>query len=158
MSCLYSLEANPFSLLDILSNKKEDVYFLSVQALLTLDISFWIWNAVRNNEINGGNTVFKNRLKKKKTILNVLPRWLSGKESACQCRRHGFDPWVRKILWRRKWQPTPVFLPGIKPRSPTLQMDSLPTEAQGKPYSKPNSKPNIKASLIAQLVKNLPPM
>ena len=29
-----------------------------------------------------------------------------------QCRRHGFDPWVRKILWRRKWQPTAVFLPG----------------------------------------------
>ena len=34
------------------------------------------------------------------------------KESVCQCRRHGFDPWVRKIPWRRKWQPTPVFLPG----------------------------------------------
>ena len=29
-----------------------------------------------------------------------------------QCRRHGFDPWVRKILWKREWQPTPVFLPG----------------------------------------------
>ena len=28
------------------------------------------------------------------------------------CRRHGFDPWVRKIPWRRKWQPTPVFLSG----------------------------------------------
>ena len=41
-----------------------------------------------------------------------LPRWLSGKESACQCRRHGFDPWVRQILWSRKWQLTPVFLPG----------------------------------------------
>ena len=26
-------------------------------------------------------------------------------------RRCGFDPWVRQILWRRKWQPTPVFLP-----------------------------------------------
>ena len=26
--------------------------------------------------------------------------------------RHRFNPWVRKILWRRKWQPTPVFLPG----------------------------------------------
>ena len=25
-------------------------------------------------------------------------------------RRWGFDPWVRKIPWRRKWQPTPVFL------------------------------------------------
>ena len=31
-----------------------------------------------------------------------LPWWLSGKESACQCRRLGFNPWVRKILWRRK--------------------------------------------------------
>ena len=28
------------------------------------------------------------------------PKWLSGKESACQCRRCGFDPWVRKITWR----------------------------------------------------------
>ena len=28
------------------------------------------------------------------------------------CRSHGLDPWVGKILWRRKWQPTPVFLPG----------------------------------------------
>ena len=38
----------------------------------------------------------------------------SGKESACQCSRHvrcGFDPGVRKIPWRKKWQPTPVFLP-----------------------------------------------
>ena len=38
--------------------------------------------------------------------------WLSNKEYVCQCRRHGFDPWVGKIPWRRKWQPTPIFLPG----------------------------------------------
>ena len=38
------------------------------------------------------------------------PRWLNDRESACQCRRHWFDPWVRKIPWRRKWEPTPVFL------------------------------------------------
>ena len=41
--------------------------------------------------------------------------WLSGKESACQWwrpRRHRFDPRIKKIAWRRKWQPTPVFLPG----------------------------------------------
>ena len=44
--------------------------------------------------------------------LNGLPRWLSGKESACQCKRHRFNLWVRKIPWRRKWQPTPVSLPG----------------------------------------------
>ena len=41
-----------------------------------------------------------------------LPWWLSGKEFACQSQRCGFNPRVRKILWRRKWQPTPVFLPG----------------------------------------------
>ena len=28
-----------------------------------------------------------------------------------QCGRHGFEPWVRNIPWKRAWQPTPVFLP-----------------------------------------------
>ena len=41
-----------------------------------------------------------------------LPWWISSKRIILQCRRHEFDPWVRKIPWRRKWQPTPVFLPG----------------------------------------------
>ena len=44
-----------------------------------------------------------------------LPKWLRGKESVCQWRRYkrfSFNPWVGKIPWRRKWQPTPVFLPG----------------------------------------------
>ena len=41
-----------------------------------------------------------------------LPRWLSGREYACQCRRCGFNPRIGKIPWRRKWPPTPVFLPG----------------------------------------------
>ena len=36
--------------------------------------------------------------------------WFSAKESNCQCRRHRLDFWVRKIPWRRKWPPTPVFL------------------------------------------------
>ena len=44
---------------------------------------------------------------------NGLPRWCSGKESACQCMRYRFDLWVRKIPWRRKWQLTPVFLTGV---------------------------------------------
>ena len=38
-----------------------------------------------------------------------------GKESACQWgrhKRHGFNPWVGKIPWSKKWHPTPVFLPG----------------------------------------------
>ena len=41
-----------------------------------------------------------------------LPLWLSGKESTCQCRRCGLDPWVKKIPWKREWQLTLVFLPG----------------------------------------------
>jgi len=49
------------------------------------------------------------------TDLQGLPRWHGGKESACQyrrCKRFGVDPWVRQIPWSRKWQPTPIFLPG----------------------------------------------
>ena len=47
------------------------------------------------------------------TMLNPgLPRWRTGKESTCQGRRHGFDPWVGKIPWGRAWQLPPVFLPG----------------------------------------------
>ena len=44
-----------------------------------------------------------------------FPGSTSGKESICQCRklkRCCFNPWVGKISWRRKWQPTPVFSPG----------------------------------------------
>ena len=45
-------------------------------------------------------------------IILGLPVWPSGKEFTWQCRRHWFDPWIRNIPWRRKWQPTPIFLPG----------------------------------------------
>ena len=41
-----------------------------------------------------------------------FPGGASGKEPVCKCRRCRLDPWVRKIPWRRSWQPTPVFLPG----------------------------------------------
>ena len=41
-----------------------------------------------------------------------FPGGLEGKSVCLQCRRPGFDPWVRKIPWRWKGQPTPVLLPG----------------------------------------------
>ena len=41
-----------------------------------------------------------------------LPGGSDGKESTCQCKRDGLDPWVRKIPWRRIWQSAPIFLPG----------------------------------------------
>ena len=43
-----------------------------------------------------------------------FPDGTSGKEPTCQCRRHKrlrFDPWIRKIPWRRACPSTPVFLP-----------------------------------------------
>ena len=48
-------------------------------------------------------------------LLTVFLSGACGKESACRCRRLRrcrFNLWVWKIPWRRKWQPTPVFLPG----------------------------------------------
>ena len=48
-------------------------------------------------------------------VLEGFPGGTSGKEPTCQCRRCKrceFDPWVRKVPWRREWQPTMVFLPG----------------------------------------------
>jgi len=41
-----------------------------------------------------------------------FPGGLVSKESTCNAGRPRFSPWVGKIPWRRKWQPTPVFLPG----------------------------------------------
>ena len=57
-------------------------------------------------------------------LLELLPPFLNvfynmafsgtgGKEPTCQrrrCKRHGFNPWVKKIPWKRAWQPTPAFL------------------------------------------------
>ena len=44
-------------------------------------------------------------------MIGWLPRRLSGKGSARQCKRRRFHPRVGKIPWRRAWQPTPEFLP-----------------------------------------------
>ena len=57
-----------------------------------------------------------------------LPKWLSGKESACQCRRRRrqeFDPWVGKSPWRRKWLPTLAFLPWLSHGQSNLEGYSL---------------------------------
>ena len=48
-------------------------------------------------------------------IPKSFPSGTRDKEPAChckRCKRCGFYPWVSKIPWRRRWQPTPVFLPG----------------------------------------------
>ena len=44
--------------------------------------------------------------------MKILPGGSDSKAFCLQCGRPGFNPWVGKISWRRKWQPTPVLLPG----------------------------------------------
>ena len=61
--------------------------------------------------------VFSHRMEKSKNfILEMASLAQTVKASVCNAGDPGsipgFDPWVWKIPWRRKWQPTPVFLPG----------------------------------------------
>ena len=56
-----------------------------------------------------------------------LPWWLRGQSVCLQCRRSRFDPWVGKIPWRRKWQPSPVFLP-VKSHGQRMWVQSLAWE------------------------------
>ena len=49
-----------------------------------------------------------------------FPGSSDGKGICLQCGRPGFDIWVGKIPWRRKWQPTPVFLTGESPGQRSL--------------------------------------
>ena len=76
-----------------------------------------------------------------------FPHDASGKESACQYRRHKrprFDPLVRKIPWSRKWQPTPVFLSGKFHRESSLAsyspwvLDGLDTAEHTHTHSPPS--------------------
>ena len=45
-------------------------------------------------------------------IVSKLPWWLRLQRLCLQCRRHGFNLWVRKVPWRREWLPTLALLPG----------------------------------------------
>ena len=66
-----------------------------------------------NEDLYSDQSEYKNlnSISKKKKKLG-LPWWLRGYSIYLQCGGPGIDPWVGKIPWRRKWQPTPVFLPG----------------------------------------------
>ena len=67
------------------------IYFLAVELYESVVIlCSWVWPL---KGFPGGSVVKK-------------------KKSTCQCRIHRFHPWVGKIPWRKRWQPTSVFLPG----------------------------------------------
>ena len=89
--------------------------------LLSTKLQSCLWTSRDTARSPAGQLMFQSYSVLQKYL--GLPRWLSGEESACQCRRHRrcrFYPWVRKIPWRRAWQPTPVFLPGKSHRQRSL--------------------------------------
>ena len=104
------------------------IQFISIYLSVCLSINAVLFsyekegNHVICNDMNGPwwNYAKWNKLDRER---QGLPRWLCGKESACQCkrcRRGGLDPWVRKIPWRKKWQSTLVFLPEKSHRQKSL--------------------------------------
>ena len=92
--------------------------------------SMLVWKIPWTEETGGQQSVGSQELDRTQRLnqhqtCQGLPWWLSGKESACQCRRLGFNPWVGKILQRRKWQPTPVCLPGKSHGKGSLEKDTV---------------------------------
>ena len=85
------------------------------------------------------------------SVLLWLPWWLSGKESARQSGKCRFDPWVLKIPWRRKWQPTPAFLPGIFHGQRNCGLQSMGLQRVGHNLASRN---NNKIALEKSLYKN----
>ena len=56
-----------------------------------------------------------------------LPWWVSGKESASQCRAHGFDSWSRKIPHAKRWlNPCTIAIEPVRPRARAVQQEKPP--------------------------------
>ena len=81
-----------------------------------------------------------------------LPKWLNGKESAHQYRRHRFYPWVRKIPWRGKWQSTPVFLPGKSHQQGSLEGSSMRLQRAGHDWACTNAHSVMAIHLLKRLI------
>ena len=75
----------------------------------------WGWGAWESASLAGSQKMLVLLLRLTLRTIYVIKSF-SG--ATCQCRRHrrcGFNPWVWKIPWRRKWKPILVFLPGKIP-------------------------------------------
>ena len=69
------------------------------------------WNSLKFPFYHTGNKHSRFQTGNANSGASFMAQWLK-KKIHLQCRRHAFNLWVGKIPWRRKWQPTPVFLPG----------------------------------------------
>ena len=72
---------------------------LGINRIITIGRGFLGDSAVKNLPVSAGDA-------------GLIPGGSDGKSVCLQCRRPRFSSWAGKIPWRRKWQPTPVLLPG----------------------------------------------
>ena len=78
---------------------------------MTLDQCPDSWGTISDNLVSSG-------FESTSCLLSIASLTVSfpgdseDKASACNAGRPGFDPWIEKIPWRRRWQPTRVLLPG----------------------------------------------
>ena len=69
------------------------------------------WCPSQPEQVKSGETMPTSRNNSRPPTITLGVPWQLRQESIpLQCRRPGFDSSLRKIPWRRKWQPTPVFL------------------------------------------------
>ena len=84
-------------------------------------------------------------------------QWAKNPQQCRRHRRHGFDLWVRKIPWRRKWQPTAVLLPGeSQGRGDLVGCRPWVTRSWTLLKQLSSSRETHGASRVAQWLKNLP--
>ena len=92
-------------------------YFLVKPALTTSDIRHpYLYVSTKSSNIfhHNSNIYLLYKVVRAKNYSSIVYLSLVAQmvKICLQCGRPGFHPWVGKILWRRAWQPTPVFLPG----------------------------------------------
>ena len=121
MTLAYGKNSYPRHTTHTPENKADTLHYIKNLCLTKGPLIKW-WGNVCNPEYRNS---FDWWIRKRKLLIEKIGKILNRyqiergfpggsvlKRSICQCRRWGFDPWVWKIPWRRKWQPTPVFFPG----------------------------------------------
>ena len=109
-----SLDLLPYSRVFSAEPLRPSSSFLPMNLLTCVTAHFWLYLLTPVPVLTYLSSIFKHSafLAHFRCLFQFgLSWWLSGKESVCQCRRHGFDPWVRKMPCRRKWLPIPGFSP-----------------------------------------------
>ena len=110
--CTQSHHISPKNDISKISNYYNFCFFVLLH-WLSSPVQYWIEIRILNISV-----LLLTLGEKEFTISPLSHRYswrLSGKRIHPQCRRPESSPWVGKILWRREWLPTPIFLPGESP-------------------------------------------